>query len=109
MEFKEFAQRPDAYAKLCSMIGPSIYGHSDVKKAIACLLFGGSKKVYHSYQVTDVSSEAMLIRLPADSVLMLCFKLLLLQRLPDGVRLRGDIHVLLLGDPSTAKSQASIG
>jgi len=46
MEFKEFAQRPDAYAKLCSMIGPSIYGHSDVKKAIACLLFGGSKKVY---------------------------------------------------------------
>ncbi|GJM87138.1 hypothetical protein PR202_ga03063 [Eleusine coracana subsp. coracana] len=44
MEFKEFAQRPDAYAKLCSMIGPSIYGHSDVKRAIACLLFGGSKK-----------------------------------------------------------------
>uniref|UniRef100_A0A0D9VM69 DNA replication licensing factor MCM5 n=1 Tax=Leersia perrieri TaxID=77586 RepID=A0A0D9VM69_9ORYZ len=59
MEFKEFAQRPDAYAKICSMIGPSIYGHSDVKKAIACLLFGGSKK-----------------------------------RLPDGVRLRGDIHFL---------------
>ncbi|KAM3244678.1 hypothetical protein ACQJBY_056158 [Aegilops geniculata] len=70
MEFKEFAQRPDAYAKICSMIGPSIYGHGDVKKAIACLLFGGSKK-----------------------------------RLPDGVRLRGDIHALLLGDPSTAKSQ----
>uniref|UniRef100_A0ACD5ZC25 Uncharacterized protein n=1 Tax=Avena sativa TaxID=4498 RepID=A0ACD5ZC25_AVESA len=70
MEFKEFAQRPDAYAKICSMVGPSIYGHSDVKKAIACLLFGGSKK-----------------------------------RLPDGVRLRGDIHALLLGDPSTAKSQ----
>ncbi|XP_010942148.1 DNA replication licensing factor MCM5 [Elaeis guineensis] len=70
LEFKEFAQRPDAYAKICSMIAPSIYGHSDVKKALACLLFGGSKK-----------------------------------RLPDGVRLRGDIHVLLLGDPSTAKSQ----
>jgi DNA replicative helicase MCM subunit Mcm2 (Cdc46/Mcm family) len=46
MEFKEFAQRPDAYTKICSMIGPSIYGHSDVKKAIACLLFGGSKKVF---------------------------------------------------------------
>ncbi|XP_008784797.2 DNA replication licensing factor MCM5 [Phoenix dactylifera] len=70
LEFKEFAQRPDAYAKICSMIAPSIYGHSDVKKALACMLFGGSKK-----------------------------------RLPDGVRLRGDIHVLLLGDPSTAKSQ----
>ncbi|KAG0479580.1 hypothetical protein HPP92_010438 [Vanilla planifolia] len=70
LEFKEFAQRPDAYIKLCSMIAPSIYGHDDVKKALACLLFGGSMK-----------------------------------RLPDGVRLRGDIHVLLLGDPSTAKSQ----
>nr|CAD1827796.1 unnamed protein product [Ananas comosus var. bracteatus] len=44
LEFKEFAQRPDAYAKICSMIAPSIYGHADVKKAMACLLFGGSKK-----------------------------------------------------------------
>lgn len=43
---------------------------TDIKKAIACLLFGGSKKI-----------------------------------LPDGMRLRGDINVLLLGDPGTAKSQ----
>ena len=42
----------------------------DIKRAISCLLFGGSKKV-----------------------------------LPDGMRLRGDINVLLLGDPGTAKSQ----
>lgn len=42
----------------------------DIKKAIACLLFGGSKKI-----------------------------------LPDGMKLRGDINVLLLGDPGTAKSQ----
>lgn len=43
---------------------------TDIKKAIACLLFSGSKKM-----------------------------------LPDGMRLRGDINVLLLGDPGTAKSQ----
>lgn len=45
LEFKEFAQRPDSYAKIFSMIAPSIYGHADVKKAVACLLFGGSRKV----------------------------------------------------------------
>ncbi|CAM6026366.1 unnamed protein product [Sphagnum balticum] len=70
MEFKDFARRPDAYQEICRLIAPSIFGHDDVKKAVACLLFSGSRK-----------------------------------RLPDGVQLRGDINVLLLGDPSTAKSQ----
>ncbi|GMH04480.1 hypothetical protein Nepgr_006319 [Nepenthes gracilis] len=69
-EFKKFAAQSDAYQSICSKIAPSIFGHDDVKKAVACLLFGGSRKT-----------------------------------LPDGVRLRGDINVLLLGDPSTAKSQ----
>lgn len=49
------------------------YALSDLKKAIACLLMGGSRKL-----------------------------------LGDGVRLRGDINVLLMGDPSTAKSQVHI-
>ncbi|KAI4344243.1 hypothetical protein L6164_011491 [Bauhinia variegata] len=69
-EFKKFATEPDAYKNICAKIAPSIFGHDDVKKAVACLLFGGSRK-----------------------------------NLPDGVKLRGDINVLLLGDPSTAKSQ----
>ncbi|KAG5593618.1 hypothetical protein H5410_034850 [Solanum commersonii] len=69
-EFLKFASDSNAYDKICSMVAPSIFGHVDVKKAVTCLLFGGSRKF-----------------------------------LPDGVRLRGDINVLLLGDPSTAKSQ----
>lgn len=69
-EFKKFASDQDAYKTICSKIAPSIFGHADVKRAVACLLFGGSRKC-----------------------------------LPDGVKLRGDINVLLLGDPSTAKSQ----
>jgi DNA replication licensing factor MCM5 len=69
-EFLELSRRPDLYETFANCIAPSIYGNKDIKKAIACLLMGGSKKI-----------------------------------LPDGMKLRGDINVLLLGDPGTAKSQ----
>lgn len=69
-DFLEMSRRPDLYDQFADCIAPSIYGNGDIKKAIACLLMGGSKKI-----------------------------------LPDGMRLRGDINVLLLGDPGTAKSQ----
>ena len=55
---------------VCQLFTRRTHISPDIKKAISCLLFGGSKKV-----------------------------------LPDGMRLRGDINVLLLGDPGTAKSQ----
>lgn len=73
------AQKPDFTDLFCSSIAPSIFGNLgilqffillDIKKALACLLVGGSSK-----------------------------------RLSDNIRLRGDINVLLLGDPGTAKSQ----
>lgn len=69
-EFLQLSRRPDLYELFANSIAPSIYGSKDIKKAIVCLLMGGSKKL-----------------------------------LPDGMRLRGDINVLLLGDPGTAKSQ----
>ncbi len=66
----EISRRPDVRELIVRSIAPSIYGHEEVKEAVACLLFGGNEIVY-----------------------------------PDGVRVRGDIHVLLVGDPGTAKSQ----
>ncbi|KAI0122896.1 MCM2/3/5 family protein [Xylariales sp. AK1849] len=69
-DFLELSRRPDLYSVMADCIAPSIYGNRDIKKAILCLLLGGSKKI-----------------------------------LPDGMKLRGDINVLLLGDPGTAKSQ----
>ena len=69
-EFRELSRQDDIFERVCQSIAPSIYGSDEVKKAVACLLFGGARK-----------------------------------QLPDGARLRGDINVLLLGDPSVAKSQ----
>lgn len=69
-EFATLARSQNFYSRFSDSIAPSIYGNDDIKKAVVCLLMGGSKKI-----------------------------------LPDGMRLRGDINVLLLGDPGTAKSQ----
>jgi len=69
-KFKNFAKDPDIYNKISKSIASGIFGSEDIKKALACLLFGGSRKV-----------------------------------LPDKMKLRGDINILLIGDPSTAKSQ----
>ncbi|XP_049849301.1 DNA replication licensing factor mcm-5-like [Schistocerca gregaria] len=69
-EFKAMAKRPDIYPFIVSKIAPVIYGHDDIKRALACQMFGGCRKIF-----------------------------------PDGMKLRGDINILLLGDPGTAKSQ----
>lgn len=58
------------YPQIVKSIAPSIYGHEDIKTAIALAMFGGQEK--------NVEGKH---------------------------RLRGDINVLLMGDPGTAKSQ----
>ena len=70
LKFQQLAKDKKIYEKISRSIAPAIYGMEDIKKSIACLLFGGCRK-----------------------------------RMNEGVNLRGDINILLLGDPSTAKSQ----
>ena len=43
-EFRRMASDPNIYETIAKSIAPSIYGSLDIKKAIACLLFGGSRK-----------------------------------------------------------------
>ena len=69
-KFISYSKDPKIYEKISSSIASAIYGSDEIKKAIACLLFGGVRK-----------------------------------KLSEGVNLRGDINILLIGDPSTAKSQ----
>ncbi|KAJ5234055.1 Nucleic acid-binding OB-fold [Penicillium citrinum] len=69
-EIRALSRDPDIVDKIIRSMAPSIYGHSDVKTAVALSLFGG------------VSKQAQ-----------------------GKMSIRGDINVLLLGDPGTAKSQ----
>ncbi|WP_338601446.1 minichromosome maintenance protein MCM [Sulfolobus tengchongensis] len=68
-KIKELSKDPWIRERIIASIAPSIYGHWEIKEALALALFGGVPKT-----------------------------------LPDA-RIRGDIHVLIIGDPGTAKSQ----
>lgn len=70
LAIRNLSKDPKIVDKIINSIAPSIYGHTDIKTAVALSLFGG------------VSKEAA-----------------------GRHALRGDINVLLLGDPGTAKSQ----
>ncbi len=67
---RSLARDPWVRKRILVSIAPAIYGHWEIKEAIALALFGGVPKVTR-----------------------------------DGVKIRGDIHVLIVGDPGTAKSQ----
>lgn len=47
-EFRRLAALPNVYEVISKSIAPSIFGGTDMKKAIACLLFGGSRKRWGS-------------------------------------------------------------
>eukprot|EP01046_Picozoa_sp_COSAG06_P030256 COSAG06_NODE_2862_length_6156_cov_37.661165_7_plen_133_part_00 len=38
------AKKPELYDEIGQSIAPAIYGHRDIKKALACALFAGSQK-----------------------------------------------------------------
>lgn len=74
-KLKELSQRPDLYDYLARSLAPSIWEMDDVKKGILLQLFGGSNKTVQRGGGGG------------------------------GPRYRGDINVLLVGDPGTSKSQ----
>jgi DNA replication licensing factor MCM2 len=69
-QIKALARDPHLSERIAATIAPSIYGHGEVKRALALALFGGQAK-----------------------------------EIGEKHRTRGDINVLILGDPGMAKSQ----
>lgn len=69
-EIRQLSRDPQIVDKIIASMAPSIYGHTDIKTAVALSLFGGVSKVAQGK-----------------------------------LNIRGDINILLLGDPGTAKSQ----
>lgn len=74
-KLKDLSQRPDIYEYLARSLAPSIWEMEDVKKGILLQLFGGTNK-----SVAKGGGGG-------------------------GPRYRGDINVLLVGDPGVSKSQ----
>ena len=66
---KKLSRDPNIARKIINSVAPSIYGHYNVKTALALAMFGGMAK--------DIDGKH---------------------------KIRGDINILLLGDPGTAKS-----
>ncbi|TIB11554.1 hypothetical protein E3P89_02259 [Wallemia ichthyophaga] len=71
----EISQRPDCYELLARSLAPSIWEMDDIKKGILLQMFGGTNK-----SIARGGGGG-------------------------GPRFRGDINVLLVGDPGTSKSQ----
>ncbi|KAH9747056.1 DNA replication licensing factor MCM6 [Citrus sinensis] len=69
-EIQRMRNAPDFFNKIVDSIGPTVFGHQDIKRAILLMLLGGVHKLTH-----------------------------------EGINLRGDINVCIVGDPSCAKSQ----
>lgn len=69
-QIRKLSRDPQIIDKIINSMAPSIYGHTDIKTAVALSLFGGVAKIAKGSH-----------------------------------HIRGDINVLLLGDPGTAKSQ----
>ena len=70
-QIKELAKDPQIFEKIGKSIATSIYGHTEIKQAVALQLFGGTPNKF----------------------------------LVDGGVIRSDMHILLIGDPGSAKTR----
>ena len=106
-QLETLAKSPDIYDKLVKSLAPSIWELDDVKRGILCMLFGGN-----SMRVKKGAEERRkrLERERSSDYDVDDSDMVSVEDAVDGsdaskLNKRGDINILLCGDPGTSKSQ----
>lgn len=113
---KEISKRQDAFDLLGESLAPSIYGHAWIKKAVVLQLLGGVEK--NLKNGTHIRGSVLMFILPVPSLVVylqekggsesvvlahdFATPLIGLSCFPVGY---SDVNVMMVGDPSVAKSQ----
>jgi DNA replication licensing factor MCM4 len=88
-QLMDLSQDPEIYQKLTNSVAPSIWELEDCKKGILCMLFGGNHVRVKSGSGGGNNSDGA-----TDGGIT-----------TNKLNKRGDINILLCGDPGTSKSQ----
>jgi len=99
-ELRALSQRPDIYEQLTASLAPSIWELDNVKKGVLCMLFGGnSVRVRRQADNPSSGEENDSSWLDEDDTNQGD------SNTTAKLNKRGDINILLCGDPGTSKSQ----
>lgn len=97
-QLQMLSQKPDIYEQLTKSLAPSIWELDNVKKGVLCMLFGGNhrrvKEGNDRSHDSDSEDEDSVVNVDSPG-----------QEEDTKLNKRGDINILLCGDPGTSKSQ----
>ena len=102
-QLQELSRQSDVYEQLTRSLAPSIWELDDVKKGVLCMLFGGNqRRVKNTEQHNVVEQDSDEENWSDDEEMGNNHSP---EKAETKLHKRGDINILLCGDPGTSKSQ----